>query len=326
MSLTTFIGTAARGIAWTALALLIAFGAAGIVASANPPPGSAARPELTSDGDAVLGPALDAATADLGALADAVDALGSTARQALGEVTGVESADLAVTVAEGSARLDRVADLAARLDTSRAGLPYTGDDWAIHVSPGLRNRYEELVDTAEVTSDLGGQWDAFTSRALAAQRLIGLLATHDEATAAAAGLGSDGRYKDAIARLDASDAAIAAARDLRDRLAATTDVATLTAWLDRNADYDTALRDLYKALIASEARVTPAVRKAFEAEQRARAALPGDTRALVVIMSDVAQGGLNQAVIAIEEAKGVLADALEVQQQLREDPGTGLPD
>jgi hypothetical protein len=56
------------------------------------------------------------------------------------------------------------------------------------------------------------------------------------------------------------------------------------------------------------------VRKAFAAEQAARRQLPSDTRALVVIMSDLARGGLNQAVIAIEEARGALAAALDAQR------------
>ena len=46
---------------------------------------------------------------------------------------------------------------------------------------------------------------------------------------------------------------------------------------------------------------------------------------MVVIMSDIAQGGLNQAVIAIEEARGSLAQALEVQQQLRDGAETAPP-
>jgi hypothetical protein len=52
--------------------------------------------------------------------------------------------------------------------------------------------------------------------------------------------------------------------------------------------------------------------------------LPGDTRGLVVIMVDIAQGGLNQAVISIEEARGSLAGALDVQRQLQ--AGPGLPE
>ena len=37
-----------------------------------------------------------------------------------------------------------------------------------------------------------------------------------------------------------------------------------------------------------------------------------------MIMSDIAQGGLNQAVISIEEARGSLAGALDVQRELQE--------
>ena len=53
--------------------------------------------------------------------------------------------------------------------------------------------------------------------------------------------------------------------------------------------------------------MTEAVRKAFDDEQKARKRLPVDTRPLVVIMNDVAQGGLNQVVISIEETRGSLS-------------------
>jgi hypothetical protein len=89
------------------------------------------------------------------------------------------------------------------------------------------------------------------------------------------------------------------------------DVAILTQWIDRNAAYDRALRALYQVLRSANSKVTPAVEKAYADEQAARALLPGDTRALIVIMSDVARGGLNQAIIGIEEAKGRLTDALD---------------
>ena len=107
---------------------------------------------------------------------------------------------------------------------------------------------------------------------------------------------------------------------MRDRLAPTTDVTTLTTWLDRNADYDGALRTLYQSLLDAKGRVTAAVRRAFTAEQKARERLPGDTRGLVVIMAEVAQGGLNQAVISIEEARGELFAALQVQRRLVDAP------
>ena len=96
---------------------------------------------------------------------------------------------------------------------------------------------------------------------------------------------------------------------IRDRLAATIDVGTLDEWLARNVAYDDALRGLWDALRRSKGRVTDAVRDAAAAESVARELLPPDARALVVILGDVARGGLNQAVIAIEEARGRLLEA-----------------
>jgi len=56
------------------------------------------------------------------------------------------------------------------------------------------------------------------------------------------------------------------------------------------------------------------VRAAFAAEEAAKAQLPTDTRAIIVIMGDIARGGLNQVAIDIEEARGSLAAALAAQQ------------
>jgi hypothetical protein len=62
------------------------------------------------------------------------------------------------------------------------------------------------------------------------------------------------------------------------------------------------------------------VREAFSGEQAARRGLPADTRGLVVIMSDIARGGLNQAVISIEQARGALSSALDRQHELQQPP------
>lgn len=323
MSAVAILRAVAIRVAWVAVALLIALGAAGVVSAMNRPPDTLGRPELTWAGDRASRPALDAVTEDLQGLADEVDALGTTAREALSQVVAGDVAALQSTVSDGTIRLGGVQARAARLQASLASVPHTEDDWALHVSGAVRGRYEQLAAAAGLTAGLETDWSLFTGRSLAAARLSGLLTRHDEETAGAARLGSQGRYREALAQLDASDATIAEARSLRDSLARTAEVGTLTAWLDRNADYDTALRELYAALIESDARMTGDVRRAMDREQRARAGLPGDTRGLVVIMSDIAQGGLNQAVIAIEEARGSLAEALEVQEQLRDGGGDG---
>jgi hypothetical protein len=319
------IRTVATRVGWVAVALLVAFGTAGIVATMNHMPGTPGRPELTWAGDAAMRPALDAATDDLQALSDQVDQLGTTARLALSQVVAGDADLLQETITAGTLRLGGVEGLSRDLEASLGEVPHAGPDWALYVSADLRRRYDELAATSGLTAGLEDDWASFTGRSLAASHLSTLLARHDEETGAAARLGSDGRYRDALDQLSTSDATLAQARDLRDDLAGSTDVATLTAWLDRNAEYDAALRELYAALIKSDARVTAEVRRAFDREQRARAQLPGDTRALVVIMADIAQGGLNQAVIAIEEARGSLGEALEVQLELRDGPVVDLP-
>ena len=292
----------------------------------NPMPATAARPELTWAGDAEMRPALDAATRQLEALSAEVDTLGATARVALSQVVAGDAEALRTTISTGSLRVAEVQGLSSDLERSLAAVPHTGEDWALHVSAGMRHRFDELASTAGVTKGVGDDWAALTGRSIDATQVSALLTSHDEQTAAAAKLGSGGQVQGrprAARCLRCHDRRVS--RALADRLAATTDVSTLKAWIDRNADYDAALRVLYQALVKSGARVNADVRKALDLEQQARAQLPGDTRALVVIMSDIAQGGLNQAVIAIEEARGSLAQALEVQQQLRDGPAIEPP-
>jgi hypothetical protein len=59
-------------------------------------------------------------------------------------------------------------------------------------------------------------------------------------------------------------------------------------------------------LIQSKGKVTDRVKAAFDELTAAQAVLPPDSRAMIVIMADVARGGLNQAVISIEDARGRL--------------------
>lgn len=310
-------------LAWLALVALIALGGAGIGASMDHVPVGAARAELTWSGDRAAAPALDAATEQLDRLSGEVDTLGTTARLALAQVVAGSLDPLQQTIAAGTVQVALVKAQAATLDAGLASVPGMGEGRELHLSPDVILRYDELAKTRTLTDGLEADWAAFTGRALDASGLTGLLARHDQQTAAAAKQGAAGHYAPALKDLDQSDATMATARALRDRLAPTTDVSTLTTWLDLNAAYDKALRTLYQSLKDANGRVTTAVRQAFAAEQAARQALPGDTRGLVVIMAEIAQGGLNQAVISIEEVRGRLSTALELQRRLQQ--GTPLP-
>jgi len=304
-------------LAWLAVAALIAFGSAGVVGAMQHQPGSTDRAELTYAGDQAAGPALDAATLELQALADEVDALGSIARQTLAAVVAGDLGARQALIDEGTAQLAAVDRQADRYQAAVAAVPGMDTDGEPTVSEALRRRYEELGTVTGLTAGLDAEWAAFTGRALDAAILTGLLTRHDEQTAAAAKEGSAAHYGEALALLDTSDATIAEARALAERLGRTADVATLATWLDRNAAYDASLRNLYQSLVDAKGRVTDKVRAAFAAEKKTRSLLPEDTRGLVVIMAEVAQGGLNQAVISIEEARGTLAAALEAQAELK---------
>jgi hypothetical protein len=314
----------ATRLAWVVVALLIALGAAGIVATIQQMPGTAARAELTWPADTEVEPALDTAMADLEALAEQVDGLSSISRQALALLVEGDEAGLQDSISEGSATLLETQALADRLATSLAAVPHRGDAWELYVAADLRHRYEELAGTPALAAGLEGDWAVLTGQALDAVRLARLLERHDTETAAAASSGAAGRYAEALDALDVPDATLAEARELADRLAPRADTTTLVQWLDLNAAYDAALRRLYEALLETGGAVTDRVRAAAKAEQEARARLPRDTQALVVIMNDVAQGGLNQAVISIEEARGALAAELDVQRSLQQ--GTALPE
>jgi hypothetical protein len=174
----------------------------------------------------------------------------------------------------------------------------------------VRDRHARLVAALADTRDLDLEWDRLASGSAAATKMSQLLASHDETVLKAAAKGRDADYAEALKILDDADDLIGDLHELRDQLSATVETATLDEWLNRSAGYDAALRELYDALRKNDGRVNAAVRRAMEAEQKARDRLPADTRGLVVIMSDIGRGGMNDAVIAIEQARGQLADAL----------------
>jgi hypothetical protein len=312
----------ALGVGWVVIAVLISIGAAGVIASMDRPPDVNARPELTWTGDQEASPALDAATAELARLSSAVDALASTARRSLTSVVGGDLQELSDTIDLGTSQVTDVKQQAIQLTDALENVPGMGDDAALRLSPAVIDRYQALASTRGLTDGLETDWLAFTGRAVGAARLTGLLTRHDQETAAAARAGAAGHFQRALTLLDAPDATLAEAVQLRDVLARSSDVSTLSEWLDRNAAYDAALRNLYQSLVDGKGRVNNRVRKAFAEEAAARDQLPADTRGLVVIMGDLARGGLNQAVISIDEARGALAAALDAQRQSQ---GAGTP-
>ncbi len=299
------------GIAWLVLAALLALGSAGVAAVLNHTPGTAARLELTYAADIAAKPAIDGAAAQLAGLGNAVDQLGIAGRDALTSLVNGDAASLQTALDAGAARLSTVHAASDALAGALAAVPYVTGRSELYLSTALAARYDQLVKARTLVSGLADNWSVFSEQALDASAVPALLTEHDTLTAKAAREGSAGRYPQALKLLDSADVSMAKAVALRDRLGRKADVTTLTAWLSANATYDGALRTLYQTLRDAKGHVTSAVRKAFAGEQAARQGLPKDTKGIIVIMNDIARGGLNQAVISIDTTKGLISKVLE---------------
>jgi hypothetical protein len=296
---------------WLAAALAISLGAAGIVAGMEGPSSDAVRSGRTAHDDALVVAALEPIEAELRLVGESIARLGGQARGTLAALSANEHDQAEAAIAAGTTLLSDILSRLTGIRAAVAAVPLVGEPAATYrLSPAVRERHGRAVVAIDATRDLEADWTRFTFGSFGASRISTLLADHDAAVVDAAGHGRDAEYDAALASLDGADAAITAARTIRNQLAATVDVTTLDAWLDRSGDYDTALRDLYVAVRAADGRVNAAVRRAMAAEAAAKTRLPPDTRSLVLIMAEIGRGGMNASAIAIEQAHQDLVEAL----------------
>lgn len=297
---------------WLLIVVAIALGGAGLVTASPGGVLPAARPELTGVEDARVTAKLDAIEDDLTALGAKVETLGTQARGALSALVGGQDDVAETAIQTGDGLLLEIGLAADGISGALDATPYVGTAAAdLHISPDVQARYARLQDGLDATRQLDASWSRLTAGALSATRLSTSLAEHDRLVGEAAARGRQGKYKEALVFLtDAADE-LTAERKMRDVLANTVDVSVLDQLLERNAAYDKALRALYVALNRAGGKITDDVRDERAAEQEARRRLPPDARALIVIIAEIGRGGMNGAVIAIEEAKARIADALD---------------
>jgi hypothetical protein len=304
-------GRALRGIFWAALFAVLAAGGAGLIGAAWHAPGGPARAELTYTADVAISARLDAATAGLAEIADEVDVLADAAKTALEEVTNSDPTRLRAAIDRGGQAATTIEVRAAELRQSLANLP--GGDAAATVTysnPTLVRRSTVLA-AIQGASGLAIYWRQVASRATETANLTTLLDRHDQTVLAAAADGREERWQRAIRVLDDALLIVADVQSARTRLIAGSDDTVLDEWITRNRDFDAALQTLYAALRDSGGNFqTTAVQKAFIAEERAKDRLPPDRRTIIVIVSEVTRGGLTDAIIAIEDARGSIDDAL----------------
>jgi hypothetical protein len=297
-------------IVWPIVVGLVALGIAGLVAGLDHRPEDFGRPELTWARDEAVAAELDGAAAELSGIADEVERLGLLGRGSLAALTSRDFDLLDQTIASGTVLATAIRDEGTVLRTRLLALPMSEPDTELRLSPATLDRYARLVAALDATNGLAGSWARLVQGSLSAGRLTALLEGHDRLILEGIDAGVTGNWTTALARIDSATALLVEAEGLRDELQNTVDVGTLNEWLRRNREYDVALRALYVVSAESPTRVTPEIRAALAAEKAARDALPRDTANLGIILAEIARGGLNQAVIGIEEARARLADAL----------------
>lgn len=301
----------ARTIVWVIIAAALALGGAGLVAQLSHPPGGPSRAELTYAADHVLSARIDEAATELRSIETKVEQLSADARSALQAVGGADAAAIRTALDRGTSTANLITSSVRSLHDSLDELPGESPTAALEYSNDLLVRRAALFAALAAAEGLSDQWSRITDRSVQAAELTIALDQHESTVAAAAAEGRAAQYPQALATLARASGLLEQAEVLRVELLTASDQNVLDEWLSRHRRYDRALIALYTALQASGGIVTQDVEVAYREENLARAELPADSRALIVIVAEIARGGLNQAVIAIEDARGRINTALQ---------------
>jgi hypothetical protein len=328
-AMTRFLQRATLAVVWLLIVAVISVGGAGLVAAMANQPATPARAELTFEGDAAATTALDSVQVELTDLAKDVERLGELGRGALTALVSSDFTTLDAAVADGQTLARAIDTRSAQIRGELRLVPGTGTTEALVWSPETIARRDLAMSAVDATGGLEAAWARLAAGSTVANRLTLLLTNHDLTAGKAAASGRDGKYAAALKTLATAQAMLVEAKTLRDALANTVDVTTLTQWIDRNDEYDAALARLYRATIAAKGRITQELKDAFAAERKAHDFLPSNTTGLVIILAEIGRGGLNQAVIGIEETRAKLQAAVDrlstpaVGEQGASDDGAG---
>jgi hypothetical protein len=295
-------------IGWLLAVVAIGLGVAGVSAAVNPVPDETTRPELFARTERALAPAMATLASSLDALDIQVESLAATARAALVHLSAQDTAGLSGDLTAGDTLVAEIEAQAAQVQAAIEALPY--EEGRDLLGGATRARIAAALDAVDAVMPLAELWADLSASTVPTVDLITALLAHDQRTFAAVGQGVGGRYAAALEDLTGATAELDAAGGIRDKIAGIVDTGTLDQWIARNRHYDATLVGLYTDLRASGGAKTPALKAELAAVEAARQLLPPDTKALIVIVGDLAQGGLNQAAIALEQARGALADAV----------------
>jgi len=300
------VSSGLRTAVWLGLVATFAVAAAGLIVALDHPATDAGRPELTALGDRRFGEAVAPARDALARLAADLDTVAAAARNASRGLRALDTQVAREAIADGDAAVVAAGLAADDLGRARDDLIATID--GARLSSANQQRLAASADAIGAAVKVTGPWAALAGGVSGAGLVLDAIARHDDKVFEATTLARRERYADALAALDSADPELAGVGALRDRVAERAPVPTLDAWMVRAADYDAALRRLYELLEASGGQATVETQAALAGVRAAQAALPAESDAFVIIVTEVAEPGLTDALVAIERARGTVRD------------------
>ena len=171
------------------------------------------------------------------------------------------------------------------------------------------DRYHQVCLAIDSVAPLAAAWVSMENGSKVAMQVADGIDAHDKAAADALQSATQGRYPEALAKLDEASASLADAQLVATNLALISDVSTLNEWLSRTSGMDDALRVLWQTMIDSKGRITKEVTAALKAVTAAKALLPANSDVRQVVLHEMA-ANLTSDGISIETAKGKLGSAL----------------
>ncbi|MEA2623045.1 MAG: hypothetical protein QOH61_1955 [Chloroflexota bacterium] len=298
------------GVAWIVFVVAVAISGAGLALALDHPQTDAGRPELTARGDGLVAPRLAALHPALAELTAAVEDLATHAREASSHLRRRETAEVRSALAAGDASLVGVAVASSRVDAGRRAL--LDGTSIVALGETTRASVEHLDGALLAARQIPDAWAGIAGGATLPITVLDALTEHDRLVLAATEAARAADYKTAQTRLVEARGALDRARQTAVRAAnAGRDATTLTDWIVRSANYDDALTGLYALLIQTGGTVTPEATAALAAVDRAKQALPKDTSALVIIVSDLGGGQVTLGLIELDRLRGAITLAAQ---------------
>ncbi|HUG47834.1 MAG TPA: hypothetical protein VMP67_05420 [Candidatus Limnocylindria bacterium] len=288
---------------WAAVLAVVCLGGAGLAAAADRPHTQDQRPELSGGGDSRAAPWLATLQGGLESVEADVADLSAAGRRVLIEVSGSSTGGLEAQLAAGDEAATNLPGSVAALAALRDEVPAGVVPWRL----GDANRARlALVDEAlRLSAGLPATWAGAAAEARAARALLEAIGRHDDRALAGVHAGSEGRFGEAAAALEEALAALDA---VSFQVAA--QAAPLADWLGAQRRHDEALLALYRHVEETGTTDDEEGSRLRAEVDDARQPLPTTEQTRQQIVAEAHGRRLGDALSDIEEARGVILEAI----------------